>query len=624
MMSNPTQLHLKIKLRSIITYLSIGFALLLILIWFVATISQNKLEQLRIQASENSQAYLERLELATGIREAASNVIAQARLYRAARDIGVPGVPYRFNLNKSKYGLERLLKKGDKLWGENPSGLPAGEVAAWLEIEGAIGDLWKQIEIEEKKPEETGGQQAAVVMPVPGPVSAPGAAAQQQDTTEGFYEKRSAIEQAALRMAEEIAKGRRGVFEEITQLQNRAANEIGRARWLTLLFGLGIAGLTLYTTQKQLNRLRDAERRLQEEQGRKGAIFDSLSNDILVLSKQGEVLEVNHAFRDHFNMTDAELKLQDYHAALAHVPEIATFVGGAVQNPDFVHRQRERIEVKSRIGQLNNSLFDVSVFPLHVGDETEGRVIVLDDVTEDERVREELRRSRTLSAVGQITAQVAHEIYNPLGAVKLNLELLEMQIGEDEDIRHTIGRIKRGVEHLSTIAMDLRFLTRPRDPERKPTDLSHLLDDVIELASDRLERSRIVVTRDFVIDPPEGEFDQQQLRKVFLNLLINAIEASSMDGEIELRTTVISAQDSASLHDLDAPQGAVVVSVIDHGTGMSEETRSRIFEAFFTTKRNGTGLGMMITQEIVKKHKGKIEIDSEEGKGTRVDVLLPL
>lgn len=97
-----------------------------------------------------------------------------------------------------------------------------------------------------------------------------------------------------------------------------------------------------------------------------------------------------------------------------------------------------------------------------------------------------------------------------------------------------------------------------------------------------------------------------------------------MDGEIELRTTVISAQDSASLHNLDAPQGVVVVSVIDHGTGMTEETRSRIFEAFFTTKRNGTGLGMMITQEIVKKHKGKIEIDSEEGKGTRVDVLLPL
>ncbi|QQS45326.1 MAG: hypothetical protein IPM66_15425 [Acidobacteriota bacterium] len=615
-MNNPTQLHLKINLRSIITYLSFGFAFLLILIWFVATISQNKLEQLRIQASENSQAYLQRLELATGIREAAANVLAQARLYRAARDIGVSSLPYRFNLNKSKYGLERLLQKGDKLWGENPTGLPREEVGAWLEIQDAIDDLWRQIEIEESN--------SAIEQPAasPEPASTPGS--QPIETGEGFYEKRSAIEQAAMRLAGEISNSRRRVFEEIAVLQNKAANDIGRARWLTLLFGLGIAGLTIYTVQKQLTRLRDAERRVQEEQGRKGAIFDSLSNDILVLNNQGEVLEVNHAFRDHFNLTDAELKLQDYRAALANVPEIASFVGSTVRNPDFIQRQRERIEVGHRNGQYRNSLFDVSVFPLHVGEETVGRVVVLDDVTEDERVREELRRSRTLSAVGQITAQVAHEIYNPLGAVKLNLELLEMQVGEDEDIRHTIGRIKRGVEHLSTIAMDLRFLTRPRDPERKPTDLNGLLDDVIELTSDRLERSRIVVTRDYVPDLPEGEFDPQQLRKVFLNLLINAIEASSLNGEIELRTTVIPASDAASLDGLEAPRGAVAVSVVDHGTGMSRETRSRIFEAFFTTKRNGTGLGMMITQEIVKKHLGRIKIDSEEGKGTRVDVLLPL
>lgn len=611
-MSTPTSLHLKFSLRSIIIQLTIGFVLLLALIWLIATNSQNKLHQLRIQASESSEAYLERLELATGIREAAYNLVVQARLYRSARDLGIPGLPYRFTLNKSKYRLEQLLARGDRLWGSNPAGLPAGEIAAWQAIDAAIGDLMKQIETEENKVDDA--QPSAVPTPQPAP---------QTDLSEDFYDKRSNLEQAAINLATEISKGRRKVFEDITALQNAAAGEIGRNRWLTLLFGLGIAGFTLFTTRNQLIKLREAERRVQVEQGRKGAIFDSLSNDLLVLNRQGEVLEVNHAFLDHFKMTDAELKLQDYRAALAQMPEVATFVGKAVAASDPVSRRRERVEVRSHNGQQTSSLYDVSVFPLMVGEEVEGRVIVLDDVTEEEKFREELRRSRTLSAVGQITAQVAHEIYNPLGAVKLNLELLEMQTGDDDDIRHTIDRIKRGVDHLSTIAMDLRFLTRPRDPERRPTDLNKLLDDVIELASDRLERSRIVVSRDFASNPA-GEYDSQQLRKVFLNLLINAIEASPVSGEIDLRTAFLPPEQAALKPGLDAPRGAVTVSVIDHGTGMSEETRSRIFEAFFTTKRNGTGLGMMITQEIVKKHHGIIEIESEEGSGTRVDVVLPL
>jgi len=613
-MSTPTSLHLKFSLRSIIIQLTIGFVLLLALIWLIATNSQNKLHQLRIQASESSEAYLERLELATGIREAAYNLVVQARLYRSARDLGIPGLPYRFTLNKSKYRLEQLLARGDRLWGSNPAGLPAGEIAAWQAIDSAIGDLMNQIETEENKIDDA--QQSSPATPTPQP-------APQTDLSENFYDKRSNLEQAAINLATEISKGRRKVFEDIAALQNAAAGEIGRNRWLTLLFGLGIAGFTLFTTRKQLIKLREAERRVQVEQGRKGAIFDSLSNDLLVLNRQGEVLEVNHAFLDHFNMTDAELKLQDYRAALAQMPEIATFVGKAVAASDPVSRRRERIEVRSHNGQQTSSLYDVSVFPLMVGEEVEGRVIVLDDVTEEEKFREELRRSRTLSAVGQITAQVAHEIYNPLGAVKLNLELLEMQTGDDDDIRHTIDRIKRGVDHLSTIAMDLRFLTRPRDPDRRPTDLNKLLDDVIELASDRLERSRIVVSRDFTSNPA-GEYDPQQLRKVFLNLLINAIEASPVSGEIDLRTGFLPPELAASKPGLDAPRGAVTVSVIDHGTGMSEETRSRIFEAFFTTKRNGTGLGMMITLEIVKKHHGIIEIESEEGSGTRVDVVLPL
>jgi signal transduction histidine kinase len=316
----------------------------------------------------------------------------------------------------------------------------------------------------------------------------------------------------------------------------------------------------------------------------------------------------------------------DYRAALARLPEVAAFVDKTLAQPDDSSNLRERLEIKPHDGRNGDTrLLDVYTSPLTIGGQTGGRVVVILDVTEAEKVHDELRRSRALSAVGQITATVAHELYNPIGAVKLNLDLLEMQIGDGGvDLKNVVARLKRGVDHLSTIVMDLRHLTRTREPERQTTDLNGLLDEVVELASDRLERSRICVERNYSTQLPQGEYDPQQLRKVFLNLLINAVEASPQNSDVELRTQYLSVNGAPHSSENNGAPGALVVSVIDRGVGMSTETKRRLFEAFYTTKHNGTGLGMMITQEIVKKHGGKIEVESAEGKGTTVSVYLPV
>jgi signal transduction histidine kinase len=636
-MSSLTPLQGKLNLRyirsafrSILTGLVVSFVLLLSLIWFIGSLGQWELENLQNRAREKSTAYSGRIELANAVGAASSEVISQAKSYRAGRDLRVAKLPYQINLNKAKFDLEKLMMRGRQVWGvkENNSpenGRPAWrkeEEQAWARFEIVTEKLWKKIEEEEsytpKEETKTNSNQS-------NQTGSSELGNDQPQTQEDFFTIRSEMDSAAKDLVRKIEQSREQLFNEITTQQASAASKIGRFNWLTIVVAVIIAVFTILFTKRQLTKTREAERRELVEKGRKVAVFDSLSDDIVVLGKQGEVLEVNHAFLKHFKMTDAELEPRpDYRAALAQVPEIASFVGNALQTPDFKQGQRERVEVKTQNGQYDARLFDVSISPLKVGDETHGRVVVMDDVTEAEQERLKYERGRALSAIGQITAQVAHEIYNPLGAVKLNLDLLEMQIGEDEDVRHTIRRLKSGVEHLSTIAMDLRYLTRSRDPERKPTDLNNLLDEVVELASDRLERSRICIVRDYSPESPHGEFDPQQLRKAFLNLLINAVEASSHSGEVELRTRVISKSDENPIPDLNFSKAVIAVSIIDHGVGMSSETRRRIFEAFFTTKRNGTGLGMMITQEIVKKHGGKIEVDSEVGKGTTVNVYLPV
>ena len=618
---------LKFRIGLIPSLLAACFIILLVLIWIIGSTGQRKLEELRISADESTRAYTKRLKLAIDIRETATSTISRARLYHAARGIGIPGPVYKISLNRSKFKLGKLLDEGGKLWSANADTLPAEEIAAWRQLSSVAADFWTVIDdAQQTAPLEL--KEAIKQATDPGDVlielskiEAPNAA----DPLEKFFQKRTSLEDAADQLSNVISAGLQKSQDNIVRIQTASAGEVGRRKWVALLMGLIVIGFTIWLMRSYINQTKRQERLKQEAQGRLRSVFDSLSDDIVVLSRQGEVLDVNQSFLRHFKISDAELKLQDYRAALAQLPEIAAFVAETMNGNESTHRQRRRIELKANSNRTDSSLLDVSVSPLLVDEETEGRVIVIDDVTEDERVREELRRSRTLSAVGQITAQVAHEIYNPLGAVRLNLDLLEMQLGEsDEDIRHTIGRLKRSLEHLSTIIMDLRYLTRSRDPERQPSFVNEVLDDVIELAGERLERSRVYVKRSFSPDLPEGNYDQQQLRKVFLNLLINAIEASPQSGEVELRTRMISPQEAEAIHDVRSPNGAIVISVIDHGVGMSEETKRRLFEAFYTTKRNGTGLGMMITQEIINKHGGRIFVESEEGKGSNISVCLPV
>ena len=611
----------QIKSRPILLILMGCFAILLLLIWAVGYQGQKRLEDIREKADENTRSYMSRLRVAIDIREAATSAITRARLYRASRNLVIPAPVYKIELNNAKAKLQDMVRKGEGLWGKNEKSLPHEEIDAWHKLRSVTDEFWKVID-DPSYNADTAGIISSNANSFSQNVVPP--AEDDKNAGEEFYKSRTRLEVLADELSEAVRSGLDKSGNEILRLKEQSVTEVSRYMKLTILVGLFVSFFAIILLSGYLDQFKKEERLKQKAQGQLRSVFDSLSNDIVVIGEQGEVLEVNQAFLKHFNVSDAELRDQDYQFALAQLPEISSFVGETFQKQEFDQRQRGRIEIKSNNGHEHANLYDVSVSPLKVGSEIQGRVVVMDDVTEDERVREELRRSRTLSAVGQITAQVAHEIYNPLGAVKLNLELLEMQIGEDEDVKHTIGRLKRGVEHLSTIIMDLRYLTRPREPERKPTDLNKLLDEVVELASDRIERSRVCIARDYLMEDAQGEFDPQQLRKAFLNLLINAVEASLQDGEVRLRTHAVSAEEARAIPDFKSSNGAIAVSVIDSGVGMSAETKRRLFEAFYTTKRNGTGLGMMITQEIVKKHGGRIDVESEEGKGTMVTVYLPV
>ncbi len=201
---------------------------------------------------------------------------------------------------------------------------------------------------------------------------------------------------------------------------------------------------------------------------------------------------------------------------------------------------------------------------------------------------------------------MAHELRNPLGGLKLFADYLDRRLGKagDTEGADVAGKISREVDHMTELVREITQFGRPGSLRRIPTSLNGLLESCLSLAQARVA---------FELDPalPQAALDPREIRKVFLNLIVNALEAMEAGGTLTLRTR-------------RAEQGFVEVAVEDTGCGMSEETRARVFDLFFTTKDSGTGLGMAIARTVVEQHGGRMDIRSQLGRGTQARVLLPL
>lgn len=231
--------------------------------------------------------------------------------------------------------------------------------------------------------------------------------------------------------------------------------------------------------------------------------------------------------------------------------------------------------------------------------------------------QQELIRAERLAAIGKVSAQVAHEIRNPLSSIGLNVEMLQDQLGanhfatpaEAKEATELLGSVMREVDRLTEITEDYLRLARLPTPAKRPEDLKKLLEEVLGFAHEELERSGVKV----VVELPEGGLpisaDEGQLRQVFLNLFRNAREAMATGG-----TLTVKAGSVGSLLD---------VRVSDTGSGIAPEAREKLFEPFFTTKPGGTGLGLSLSRQIVEAHGGRIDVDSAPSRGTTFHLEFP-
>src|SRR5512143_2600178 len=226
------------------------------------------------------------------------------------------------------------------------------------------------------------------------------------------------------------------------------------------------------------------------------------------------------------------------------------------------------------------------------------------------QTEEQLRRADRLSALGELSAGMAHEIRNPLGAIKGAVEILKDDYSPEEAKYEFIQILLKETDRLNCIVQEFLGFAQPKQPEYSEADVNESLTAVLPLTAQEARKAGIkIVSR---LDPSIGKrsLDAGLLKQAFLNLILNAIQAMPTGGSLTVES---------SLRD-----GMIVVNVTDTGTGISDENRRKLFSPFFTTKKNGTGLGLAITYRIIENHHGRIDVVSELGKGTTFTMKIPV
>jgi signal transduction histidine kinase len=317
-----------------------------------------------------------------------------------------------------------------------------------------------------------------------------------------------------------------------------------------------------------------------------------------------------------------------------------------------VKEQREVHNVETGIVKENGNIIWTNVSAVPVAFSDWRVVIVTSDITERKQMEQMLIQSEKLASIGTIAAGIAHEINNPLGYIYSNLKTLqnyqeklqnfcdnisscleEYSSSDNYDkkdilnkfklcksesaIEYIIDEIKsavdesvEGAEKVKKIVQELRDFSRQEKPEIKPANINEIIEATVNILWNEL-KYKVEVIKEYD-DIPDLECDRQKLEQVFMNIIINAIQAIEMHGKITIKTFTAN--------------NNIVAQISDTGKGIERKNTKRIFDAFFTTKEpgKGTGLGLSIASKIIHQHNGIIEAESEVGKGSTFTIKLPI
>ena len=334
-------------------------------------------------------------------------------------------------------------------------------------------------------------------------------------------------------------------------------------------------------------------------------IVESLNVGVLAVDLGGMVESWNTRMEQLFGVKRQDAVGRQLRALLPE--ELAEEIAARRDEEQITGIYKQRLHHQGKFLTLN-----VSITPLvSKSGERIGRLLLFDDVTQRERMEEQMTQTEKLTSLGLLAAGVAHEVNTPLAVISNYIQMLAKQMPNDDPRHAIIDKIVKQTFRASEIVNNLLNFSRTGAAELADIDVNRVVEETLSLVAHPLKTSQIHIVKQLSASLPPVRGSANKLQQVFLNLFLNARDAMPAGGMLEVRTA--------------AHNGSVEVEVADTGSGIPREHIHRIFDPFFTTKSNGrgTGLGLSVSYGIIKEHAGKIDVRSTPGKGTSFHVEFP-
>jgi len=362
---------------------------------------------------------------------------------------------------------------------------------------------------------------------------------------------------------------------------------------------------------RDITKRKNAEEELRERERKLKTIFDVLPVGVSILDAKRKIIYVNPALERITGISMEGLFRGDHKSRKYLRPDGTPMPAEEYASARAVKEQRAIYNIETGVVKEDGSIIwtDVSAVPVKFPDWKV--VIVTSDITKRRRSEEELQKSERYRMMGTFISGIAHEIRNPLVSVKGFFQLLNDRETSEKDKQEIAKLAVDEIKRVESLLDNLLNFAKPSKGESIDSDIHKLISDCIILVKHDASNQRIKIITQLDADPSQLRVDPKQVQQVFLNLSMNALDAMKNGGTLRISTSYLKDQNMIS------------VTFRDTGCGIKQEYIPRLFEPFFTTKENGTGLGLSISQRIIENYKGKINIESKEGKGTSVHITLP-
>jgi PAS domain S-box-containing protein len=351
------------------------------------------------------------------------------------------------------------------------------------------------------------------------------------------------------------------------------------------------------------------------ENGHHQAVIESIATGVVALDLDGKIVSFNRAAEQMTGFKSRQLQGRIF----GELFEPGFFQNLNLTSDELVQIEEEtEIETQINGADKNDVYISLRISPLKSSKGKKiGVVLSLSAIPQTKKLEQQAKRTGRLAAMGEMAVQIAHEIRNPLGSIELFSTMLMDDLQEFDDLKALAEHISAGVKSINNIVSNLLLFVRPdQQPDHQVLDAHEALKDSLFFAGHLFDaHNGLEVQVELADYQLHVNGDLELLKQVFLNLILNAIQAMPQGGNLRISTRKI-----------DGPRGSrwAEIRITDSGCGIPESDLLKIFDPFYTTKNEGTGIGLSIVHNITKMHRGSIDITSCEAEGTKCVVTLPL